>query len=293
VTTKFEHVAKFSLSAAPARVFRALTEPSELERWFARHARVELRLGGDYRFWGSATLGTPTESEARQTITTLERDRRLGFSWPLLGADTEVTFALVARAEADGCELHIRHSVHAALPLHRPEHAIDDLWRMHAGNLSDLLLERTSIYLPDFETGAAEVRSEIEIAAPPAKVWRALLVPELMNQWLGGQAEVDLNRRAYSYGWKYDVEGKGVSGGPTKIIELVEHRKLVTDWPDWRGDPDKPSTRITWLLEPLADGKHTRLTLIHAGFEHPVDRSDYQQGWSEFLRALSKAVVES
>jgi hypothetical protein len=90
----------------------------------------------------------------------------------------------------------------------------------------------------------------------------------------------DLERREISYGWHYTVEGRGVDGGPTRILELVENHKLVTDWPDWRGDPAKPSTRVTWLLEPLAGGKRTRLTIVHDGFAHAADRGDYQQGWA-------------
>ena len=91
-----------------------------------------------------------------------------------------------------------------------------------------------------------------------------------------------------SYGWRYDIEGRSVEGGPTKILELVENEKLVTDWPDWRGEPDQPTTRVTWLLEPLGDGKVTRLTIVNDGFGAPVDRSDYQQGWFGFADQLRK-----
>jgi uncharacterized protein YndB with AHSA1/START domain len=111
-----------------------------------------------------------------------------------------------------------------------------------------------------------------------------------MNQWLGANAKVDLEARSLSYGWQYEVEGRKVIGGPTRILELVENQRLVTDWTDWRGDPQKPSTRVSWILDPLAGGARTRLTLVHDGFELHVDRSDYQQGWGEFGRALRKLV---
>ena len=137
-----------------------------------------------------------------------------------------------------------------------------------------------------------EVRSSIEIAAPPAKVWRALLEPELMNKWLFGAAAVDRSRRAYSYGWKYDYEGKNVLGGPTKILELVENEKLVTDWPDWRGDEKKPVTKVTWTLEALDGGKRTRVTVVHDGFEYVADQGDYLAGWAGFLHKLDKVVLE-
>lgn len=186
--------------------------------------------------------------------------------------------------------MEVRHAVHGALPFRKPKDVVSDLWRIHAGNLTEHLRRRAGgVVLPDFTSAAPEVRASIEVAAPPTRVFRALMVPELMNQWLfDAAARVDVTRGEYSYGWSYEVDGRKVAGGPTRILELVEDQRLVTDWPDWRGDPDKPSTRVTWLLETLADGRHTRVTLIHAGFEHPVDRSDYQQGWAEFLVMLAQ-----
>jgi uncharacterized protein YndB with AHSA1/START domain len=84
-----------------------------------------------------------------------------------------------------------------------------------------------------------------------------------------------------------------VSGGPTRILEVVENQRLVTDWPDWRLAPGKPSTTVTWILDPLDDGRRTRVTLIHAGFELPTDRSDYTQGWADFLAGLDRVSTES
>ena len=88
----------------------------------------------------------------------------------------------------------------------------------------------------------------------------------------------------YSYGWSYDQGGKKVEGGPLSILELVENEKLVTDWPDWRGDMSVPMQKITWLLESI--GKQTRVTLIHSGFVRTADTSDYPFGWGFFLSRL-------
>lgn len=281
------HPFSISLPASSERFFRALTDPAELQHWFANHAEVDLP-GGVYRFHGPAVLGTP--AEGTQQLLSFEPGSALRYRWSIHGVETEVGYRIVPDAPADGadgeqkCTLHISHDVYGQLPFASPKYAIDDLWRLITGNLRSHLEGDANVVLPDFTRDTAEVVVSIEIAATPAKVFRTLLDPALMTRWLGSVARVDLETREYSYGMSYQIEGKTVQGGPTRILELVPDEKLVTDWPDWRGDLEKPKTHITWALAPLPpDGRRTRLTLTHAGFAHPVDRSDYQQGWGYFL----------
>jgi uncharacterized protein YndB with AHSA1/START domain len=283
----------YTLPAAPARVFQALTDERDLRAWFAEQVKVDARPGGAYQFWGKATLGAPQEPDASQVLTAFEPGKRLAFGWKVHGQQSEVSYQLSVGDEPDTTKVALRHAVKGELPYRSPKNTIDDLWKLNFANLKEHLKGRKgAVVLADFTSAKPEVRSTIEIAAPPAKVWRALLEPELLNKWLFGAAAVDKNKRAYSYGWKYDYEGKQVAGGPTRILEMVENEKLVTDWPDWRGDEQKPSTRVTWTLEALDGGKKTRVTLVHDGFEHMVDRGDYLSGWAGFLHRLSKVVLD-
>jgi uncharacterized protein YndB with AHSA1/START domain len=279
----FTHAASFELDADPARIFRALTLPEELERWFAEHAEVAPHVGGDYRFYGKATLGNPGAAEATQKISAYEPGSKLAYRWTVLGAASEVTLTLHPGSAEGRTRVHVAHEIAGALPFARPEHAIDDLWRIHMGNLLDHLAGKHRPVLPDFAVDKPEVRLSVEIDAPPAKVYRCLVEPELMNRWLwGATAKVDLAAGTYGYGWNH---------GPTRILERVPDQLLVTDWTDWRNDPDKPSTRVSWKLEPLASGQKTRLTLVHDGFPHAVDRSDYLQGWAGFAEALAEVAL--
>ena len=77
----------------------------------------------------------------------------------------------------------------------------------------------------------------------------------------------------YSSGWSYPINGQEVTGGPLTILELVPNRLLVTDWPDWRGDPAMPMQRIEWHLEPA--GNSTLVPGVQAGFSRAADLSDY------------------
>jgi uncharacterized protein YndB with AHSA1/START domain len=280
----FDHKATFPLPASPERAFRALVEPAQLIRWFAETVSIEPKVGGAFTFGGRGSLGSGG------AITALEA-REIAFRWTIHDVPTEVRLRVLDGDGPDSSKLEIEHRVMGTLRARNPKHFIDDMWRHYHGNLRDHLRETPTV-LPDLESEHPEVRVSIEIAAKPAKVFRALLEPELMNKWLFGAARVDLAKREISYGWSYENEGRKVAGGPTRIIELVDNEKLVTDWPDWRGVPDKPSTRVTWLLEPLDGGKRTRVTLVHDGFEYAVDRGDYQQGWAGFARKLAKVVEQ-
>ena len=77
----------------PARdeVWGALTDPAELERWFANDVVFELRCGGRARFtWGNG-------ESRRAVVTEVEPGERLAFAWEEEGA---VEFTLAD--DADG-----------------------------------------------------------------------------------------------------------------------------------------------------------------------------------------------
>ena len=91
------------INAAPARVFRALTEKAELERWFVTKAEIDLRPGGAIRFeWG------PDAVEIGK-ILVLEPPHRISYTWEALEpSPTTITFELTA--ENDGTRLKLTHT---------------------------------------------------------------------------------------------------------------------------------------------------------------------------------------
>lgn len=285
--TTWTHSYSWKLAAPPARVFQALTERTELTRWFAEHAEVGRAAGEPYHFWGRHTLGARDGSMPRQTLTAYAPGESLGFSWPLGTAETEVRFALVA--EGDATRLSLTHDVAGDLGGPRQRELIDDHWRLTIGNLAAHLAGGTGIVLPDYADPAPEVRITITIDAPVEAVFRALIEPERINRWFGSTAsEVDARVGGrYATNWKYKIDGRDVVGGPTTILELVPNRRLVLDWPDWRGDTTVTAQTIAFDLEPTGDGA-TRLSFVHAGFGRTTDLGDYPFGWSWFLGELAK-----
>ena len=284
------HEHSCTLTASPHLVFRALTDRGELTRWFAEHASPGTGPGATFRFWGRHTLGAPSEAEATQRITRFEPGAALGFTWRIYHTETEVTITLAAESDGTGAKLTLRHQIEGELDVPRARELIDDLWKFSLGNLSCHLAGGQGIVLPDYTDPAPAVRLTIMIDASPEAVFRALIEPEAINRWFGTSSAVVEPQQGgrYDLNWQYKVDGRDVHGGPTTILEFVPYRKLVLDWPDWRGDATVTGQTITWLLEPV--GSRTRVTLIHAGFSRTTDISDYPFGWVYFLDELKQAV---
>lgn len=131
---------------------------------------------------------------------------------------------------------------------------------------------------------------EIEIEAPPERVWEALNARE----------------QAYNAGWTLDYDGvdpgsryafRDERGEPMIIGDIVEFdppRRLVTtsshQWSD-AVRAEKPS-RVTYEIVPT--GKGCKLTVTHDDFESedsPTYRA-VEGGWPPILAAL-KALVEN
>jgi uncharacterized protein YndB with AHSA1/START domain len=84
------------LEASRDEVWAALTDPRELERWFANDVELDLRPGGGAMFrWSNG--------ESRQAVVTeIEPGERLAFEWE---GEGEVEFTL--DEDADGTRLTV------------------------------------------------------------------------------------------------------------------------------------------------------------------------------------------
>lgn len=103
MTGTIEH--RLHIDGSPAAVWRALTDPQQLERWIASTASVDLSPGGRFDLgWG--------EDGGVLEVRAAEPERRLELAWDVFGDATVVTFELEPRD--GGTELRFTHEGFAA-----------------------------------------------------------------------------------------------------------------------------------------------------------------------------------
>ena len=92
------------IKAPPERVFKALTEKQELERWFVQEAVVELMPGGTIH-----TNWAPGMGE-RGTVKEVKPSRLFSFSWEGAFSPSPTTLTFRLTQEKDGTLLTLTHS---------------------------------------------------------------------------------------------------------------------------------------------------------------------------------------
>jgi uncharacterized protein YndB with AHSA1/START domain len=264
--------AKLTVAAAPQRLLRALTGAQELTRWFCEQADVSLEARR-YDFWGRFTPEAPDRDRGRHPLLALEPDRRLTFCWQLCGAQTTVDVRLEVRGQSTQVTL-----VHKGVPAAESGEAnMADFWALSLENLRSWVERGVVGPRCDFSVVPyGDVRVGIDIAAPRAAVYDALIRPDELERYIATRASVELRAEGhYNFGWE--------KGGPVKILELVPSERLSYSWVY----EEQPETVVTWTLE--GSGGKTRLTLVHSGFG---DRKsgNYKAGWLKFLTHLKNLV---
>jgi uncharacterized protein YndB with AHSA1/START domain len=152
---------------------------------------------------------------------------------------------------------------------------------------------------------APTVRLERLISAPPERVYRAWVEPDLLREWLVpgamGMAGVEVDARVggrYRI-WHRDPNGVDVGGFECELVALEPGRELVFRWgfvgPDRETGPIYDSL-LTVSLEPAGDGA-TRLILVHEQLDGlaaalPDVAALVETGWQSALDKLTGLVAE-
>jgi len=136
--------------------------------------------------------------------------------------------------------------------------------------------------------------SEIDIAAPPEQVFRALVDPEQVLKWWGQagvyqckEFDADLRPGGHwrSAGIGPDGRGFEITG---EYLEVDAPHLLVHSWiASWTG---KAKTTVRWELERVANGTAVRLS--HSGLAAYPGIGENYRGWARMLGWI-KALLET
>ena len=144
--------------------------------------------------------------------------------------------------------------------------------------------------------------SEIFVAAPPERVFQALIDPRQVCQWwTSKQCPIESFALDARLGgrWSYDTSHSGLTvNGVSKfhcegeVLEFDPPRRLAYSWiANWHDQPDR-RTVVRWELFPSAKGTLVKMT--HSGLaELPKARRDYSGGWPGLVESLKNFVEKS
>ncbi len=153
----------------------------------------------------------------------------------------------------------------------------------------------TTIVTPDQDA----VVSEIEIAAPAARVFQALTDADQLRRWFSDAScpvhrwEMDARLGGR---YRYTTEkGTAIVNNVSEfechgeILEYDPPRVLVYTWfGNWHDDVTR-RTVVRWELTPTKTGTHVKVT--HSGLATlPIARKDYSGGWTGVVEMLKKFI---
>jgi uncharacterized protein YndB with AHSA1/START domain len=140
----------------------------------------------------------------------------------------------------------------------------------------------------DAMTGA---RIEIDLAAPPGKVYEAIARAEGVTSWWtdGTFAEEvgGIGRLTFGAGWTELRVEKLVPDREVEwscVGQSIEHFDPTDEW---------VGTRISFLLEPLDDGARTHLDFTHHGLAGLGCEDLCTRGWDHYIRTSLRGLVET
>lgn len=270
------------IPAPPSSVFRAFTDPAALTEWFAEYVDVSI-ADGRFGFWGRHT--PDGASPGAQRLLAVEPDRLLRFEWTLEATPTTVEI----RLEPDGPDATVVSFGQSGLPgwpdvlagTGSPK-GLHTFWPRVAGNLVDYVEGRAPLSRGDYRTDRdPQIRLEVTLDAAPEEVFSALIEPEQLNRWVGGDAAVEPHVGGrYSFAPFDDNDDN-----PWRILELEPNRSFAHT-----AGFGATHNVVHWELEG-SEGK-TRLTLVQSGFtdQQRPDAASQEAGWISALVELRRLV---
>ncbi|TCO51039.1 uncharacterized protein YndB with AHSA1/START domain [Kribbella antiqua] len=246
------------------KVWRAITQPSELAGWFPAAVELDLRLDGPITFTFEEDPGAPVDEQSRGVIRAYEPPRLIEYTW----GDEVLRWELVP--SGDGCVLHL-----TATYDDRPGSAsftsgwilcFDALEKVLGGSAVPeqdyAVLHEHFVKVYGLDQGVTlddgSIRFERQLVRPKETVWERLCGAESPS--VGSPPPAGF-------------VAKGIEAGP--VTEVAESQRLV--YPSQDGE-------VTWALRDGNGG--ARLVLTQTG-----PAAGYLTDWREVIESLAAELV--
>ena len=132
--------------------------------------------------------------------------------------------------------------------------------------------------------------ASITVNAPAARVWRALVDPAIIKQYMFGATVSSDFRTGRPITWKGEWQGRPYEDKGT-ILEVEPNRVLAySHFSPLSGQPDVPENYHTVRIELDGRGGETLVTLTQDRNATKQEREHSQKNWRMMLEGLKKVV---
>jgi len=133
-------------------------------------------------------------------------------------------------------------------------------------------------------------RSSIVIDALPAKVWKALVTPAAIKQYMFDTNVTSDWKEGSPITWKGEWQGKAYEDKGV-IRQFKPNQALqYTHFSPLAGLPDRPENYHTVTIQLSPDGNRTRVSLTQDNNPTEDARSHSEKNWEMMLEGLKKFV---
>jgi len=131
-------------------------------------------------------------------------------------------------------------------------------------------------------------KAETTIDASVAKVWKALIDPKLIKEYMFGTTVISDWKEGSKIEWKGEMNGKKYED-KGKILELVPEKKLkYSHFSPLSGQPDKPENYHIITITLQAEKNKTGVTLIQDNNGSEKEQKESEKNWNAMLESLKK-----
>jgi uncharacterized protein YndB with AHSA1/START domain len=135
-------------------------------------------------------------------------------------------------------------------------------------------------------------KASISINASREDVWKALVNPEAIKQYMFGTTVVSDWKEGSSIVWKGEWQGKPYED-KGQILQLKPERTLqYSHFSPLSGQPDRPENYHTVTIELSADGNQTQVALAQDKNATDEERAEAEKNWGMMLAGLKKFVEQ-